>query len=117
MAGEIEVALTTLDAEWDAIGRPQVSVIKCDVEGGEVGALEGAKRCLAACRPVVLLEWNGINIQAYGLAEDSILVVAKELGYGLYGVPALSSVNSPHELRANMAQTETFLLLPCPAPS
>ena len=113
LAGEIEVPLTTLDTEWGAIGRPPVSVIKLDVEGGELDALEGAKDCIRTCRPVVLAEWNGTNIQAYDLARDAILAMAKALNYGLYGVPALNPVNNPLELRATMAQTESFLFLPC----
>ena len=89
-----------------------VSVIKCDVEGGELDAIEGAKECIRACKPVVLSEWNRTNIQAYGLARDSILSIAKALNYRLYGVPALNSVKNPYELRATMAQTESLLLLP-----
>ena len=113
LAGEIEVPLTTLDTEWAAIGRPPVSVIKLDVEGGELDVLEGAKECIRTCRPVVLSEWNGTNIQAYGLARESILAMAKVLNYGLYGVPALNPVTTPIELRATMARTESFLFLPC----
>lgn len=113
LAGEIEVPLTTLDTEWAAIGRPPVSVIKLDVEGGELDALEGAKECIRTCSPALLAEWNGTNIQAYGLARESILAMAKALNYRLYGVPALNPVNKPLELRATMARTESFLLLPC----
>jgi FkbM family methyltransferase len=51
-----EVPLTSLDAEWSAAGRPEVSALKIDVEGGELAVLEGASELLAACHPAILLE-------------------------------------------------------------
>jgi FkbM family methyltransferase len=51
-----EVPMTTLDAEWQALGRPEVSVLKIDVEGGELEVLQGASELLAAQRPAILLE-------------------------------------------------------------
>jgi FkbM family methyltransferase len=51
-----EVPLTTLDDEWIAAGRPAVSVLKIDVEGGEFAVLQGASALLTACHPAILLE-------------------------------------------------------------
>lgn len=51
-----EVPVSTLDAEWIAAGRPKVSALKIDVEGGEFDALRGAGELLAAERPAILLE-------------------------------------------------------------
>lgn len=51
-----EVPLTTVDAEWSAAGRPEVSAFKIDVEGGELAVLQGASEMLSACRPAILLE-------------------------------------------------------------
>ena len=53
------VRIARLDAIWRSVGRPHVSVLKIDVEGGEFAVLEGSRELLAACRPALLLEANG----------------------------------------------------------
>ena len=50
------VQVERLDAVWSRSDGPPVSVLKIDVEGGELGVLEGARGLLEAMRPVVLLE-------------------------------------------------------------
>src|SRR5882724_11570282 len=42
VARTVPVEVSTLDAEWSTLGRPVVSVIKCDVEGNELAILKGA---------------------------------------------------------------------------
>jgi FkbM family methyltransferase len=59
----IEVPVTSLDAHWRAAGRPEVGVVKIDVEGHEGAVLDGALELIAACRPVVFLEVLG-NVDA-----------------------------------------------------
>ena len=50
------VAASSLDVVWNEAQRPGVSVVKIDVEGTELGVLEGARELLAACRPTLLIE-------------------------------------------------------------
>lgn len=53
----IDIEVTTVDAEVDAAGlRP--SVVKIDVEGGELAVVEGMRRTLGRDRPVLLVEVN-----------------------------------------------------------
>ena len=47
-----------LDSIWQEQGRPNVSVMKIDVEGGEIAVLAGSEQLLTSCRPVLLLEAN-----------------------------------------------------------
>lgn len=55
-----DVPLTTVDLAWAAAGNPQVSVLKIDVEGGELAVLQGASELLARDHPAILLEaWGG----------------------------------------------------------
>lgn len=108
----LEVAQTTLDATWEGLGSPKVSLIKCDVEGGELDVLNGARRVLAACRPAVLLEWQPQHLPAYGLSCDAILPFAEGAGYSLHAVPSGTTVTGPTHLEAMTAFTESFLLLP-----
>jgi FkbM family methyltransferase len=52
----LTVAASSLDMVWNDVGRPAVSVVKIDVEGVELGVLQGARELLAACRPILLIE-------------------------------------------------------------
>lgn len=52
----VEVRAVTLDGWWSAAGRPDVTVVKVDVEGAELRTLRGARKVLACCRPWVLVE-------------------------------------------------------------
>lgn len=53
---ELRVPVVTLDAYFDALGRPGVGVVKIDVESLEHRVLEGSRRLLAEERPLVFLE-------------------------------------------------------------
>lgn len=106
------VEMTTVDAEWLRLGRPQVSVIKCDIEGGESAMLQGASECIGTCRPAVLLEWNAKNLAAFGVAPASLIEFGAKNRFSLHAVPGLSEIHSEMALIAHMAFTESFLLLP-----
>ena len=51
-----EVRVERLDDVWEEAGRPDVSVLKIDVEGAEVDVLTGAAELLRSSRPAVLVE-------------------------------------------------------------
>lgn len=51
-----DVPLTTVDLAWAKAGKPAVSVLKIDVEGGELQVLQGAGELLARDHPAILLE-------------------------------------------------------------
>ena len=61
MVRSFEVALTTVDIAWTEAGKPLVSVLKIDVEGGELAALQGASELLARDYPAILLEAWGAD--------------------------------------------------------
>ncbi len=108
----VEVEQTTLDEVWRGLGSPDVSMIKCDVEGGELAALQGARQCLASLRPAVLAEFSRLNIAAYGYAAVDLLDFTRDAGYRIYAMPSLVEVRTARELEAHMLFTESFLLLP-----
>lgn len=108
----VEVDLTTLDLLWEKHGRPPVSLLKIDVEGAETEVLRGARACLAATRPIVLLEWNPVNLAAYHLSPESLLPLAAELGYEVLTTPGLAPVRNPGTLSFFSRVNETFLLVP-----
>jgi FkbM family methyltransferase len=108
----VEVEVTTLDEEWERLGCPDLSVIKIDVEGGELDVLLGGRECLKRTRPFVLSEWCSLNIQAYGIRNDSLLQFAREHDYLLYGLPEMIRVNTPKDLEMQAMRTESFLMVP-----
>lgn len=109
----VSVLVTTLDAEWQSLGRPKISVIKCDVEGAELDVLEGARECLSATKAAVLVEHNAVNLSAYQRSPESLLSFAKQMDYSIHSIPSLAVATSRIELETQMAFTESFLLLPC----
>lgn len=111
-AGTVEVEISTLDAEWRALGCPQVSVIKIDVEGAETMVLGGAAELIRACQPAILLEWNPANLVAYDVEADSLLVRAEAMGYQVFDGSNRAPVVSPRHLHLHLRRQEMFILLP-----
>jgi len=72
--GQLAVRQTTLDAIWERAGRPPVSVVKIDVEGGELAVLSGAGDLLASEHPSILIE-------AHGPQLDAVASVLARTGY------------------------------------
>ncbi len=53
---EARVTTCSLDSYLDQHPAGHISLIKIDVEGGEVDVLEGAKRTIARCAPILCIE-------------------------------------------------------------
>lgn len=112
----VEVEMSTIDTEWRLLGMPNVSVIKCDVEGAELDVLRGGLACLEGTRPFVLLEWNRQNFEAYDLAPGALLELATDIDFFIFTVPHFIRVKCLQELKLHMTMTENFLLAPCEDP-
>jgi FkbM family methyltransferase len=108
----VTVDITSIDIEWNQLGRPPVSLIKCDIEGAELDALKGAQECINATCPAILIEWNATNLAAYDCPPHSLWKFAQDSAYQVLAVPSLTHVNSPIEFTLHMQRTENFLLLP-----
>jgi FkbM family methyltransferase len=108
----VEVQITTLDIEWEQLGSPEVSLVKIDIEGGELAALRGASNCIRECRPSFLIEWNELNLRAYQYQAAELISFAKEGAYRVYALPELATVTDEVDLRLHMLSTESYLLAP-----
>jgi FkbM family methyltransferase len=51
-------SIRKLDEIWQQVGSPQVTVLKIDVEGGELEVLKGAEELLKVCQPLIMAEAN-----------------------------------------------------------
>jgi FkbM family methyltransferase len=52
----VRVPLATIDSVWASRGSPPVSLMKLDIEGGELEALRGATALLEHCHPTLMVE-------------------------------------------------------------
>lgn len=75
------VPVTTLDAWYQQANYPAISVLKMDVEGGELAALKGAKALLARERPALLLEIVEEHLQRFGSSCSELFEWLDGMGY------------------------------------
>jgi len=61
----IEVDAWSLDEFWDQMGHPHFGSMKIDTEGHETAVFFGGKRCLAECRPLILVETDAAELKNY----------------------------------------------------
>lgn len=113
MKRKVQVETAPLDAIWESVGSPPVSLIKIDVEGAETEVLEGARKLLANCRPTVVLEWNPINLQAYGTPLGWILEFARANDYFFCDMSTMAAIEHAEHLEHLSSQgRENFVLYP-----
>jgi FkbM family methyltransferase len=108
----VSVPVTTIDTIWGKLGYPETSVIKLDIEGGEMAALKGGEQCLRANRPLVFLEWNVENLDAYGINHCEILQFARANDFRLLSIPHFVEILHGIDLKLLMDETQTFALIP-----
>ncbi|MGH2521464.1 MAG: FkbM family methyltransferase [Anaerolineales bacterium] len=86
-AAPITVNVERLDDYFDQVPRP-VSVIKMDIQGAELLALQGAERLIRYHHPALLLEVEGELTHAFGYRPEDLGAYLRDLGYGrIYSVP------------------------------
>lgn len=78
------VPLRPLDDLADEAGLAEVHVIKIDVEGEELGVLQGAGRIIEAHHPALLIEAIETTLDARTAASGSIREWLSQRGYGLF---------------------------------
>jgi FkbM family methyltransferase len=108
----VRVPIRTLDEIWREVGSPAVSVIKMDIEGGELAALNGARNVIQHTKPILIVEWTDKNLAVYGIDRDQLLVFCDELEYSAFSYPHLIAASRGAVLKMAMEQTETFVLVP-----
>ena len=74
----------------DAMALKDVDFIKFDVEGCEYDAISGAENTLKRCKPVLIVELNGLG-KRYGHEDSEVNDLLKSFGYQL-----IDRVNKDH---------------------
>jgi len=81
------VPCTTLDAYAGAKGLSRIDFIKADVEGAELGMLQGAPGILGAAEPpVLLMEFEEERQRAFGSSCARLAAELRRYGYSLWKV-------------------------------
>ena len=111
-SGVVTIEMTTIDAEWRALGRPPVSCMKLDVEGAELMALSGAQELIAAARPFIIMEWFEQNFKHYGCKAEDLITIADDLDYDLFSSAHLTPISSRQILKMQLGLTGSFVLVP-----
>ncbi len=65
----------------DDVAKFPVDLLKLDVEGAEIEALEGAPRILAEDKPILMIEFREYNLQRAGTSSDKLLSYIHDKGY------------------------------------
>jgi FkbM family methyltransferase len=90
LQGKIE--LTALDRFVEECGLARLDLIKLDIEGGELPALEGARETLKALRPDLILELNQEMCTAAGYSIEEAYEFLASMNYSIYRVGRRGSI-------------------------
>lgn len=83
---ELPVAVERLEDVLRMRGITKVDLIKIDVEGAELSALQGAGEIVSGCRPVILVEVQEIRTKPWGYPAKNILLFLLDRGYHWYEI-------------------------------
>ncbi len=106
----ITVKSTTLD-EWSNLNNEEkINVVKIDIEGAELCALQGSIEFLSKNKPIIFLEISKENLKVYPHNELDILNFFESNDYNLFN---LSNMKINQDNIKNIVDTEdTFIAKP-----
>jgi FkbM family methyltransferase len=85
-AGQVEVSVlvATLDGLCEPAGLDRLDFIKIDVEGAELGVLQGAEQVIAKFRPALLVEIEARHTARYDYGPQDVADWLARRGYTMY---------------------------------
>ena len=88
---------TTLDQFWENEGKPEVRLVKIDVEGSEWDVLKGATTFLRTAQPMLLMELVERWLARFGKTRRDCAELLQDCGYRsvrAVGAPAFQSLST-----------------------
>lgn len=83
---EVKVEAVKLDDFWSALGRPEIDLLKVDIEGAEPAALEGAEHLIHSHDQIrLVIEFSPTNLRLGGTEPHELTRYLERLGFE-YGV-------------------------------
>jgi FkbM family methyltransferase len=80
-----DCGMETVDGYLARAGADRVDLIKCDVEGGELNVLRGARELFSSSRPPIwFLEIQDVSTVAFGYQPEEIFAFMRGCGYESY---------------------------------
>jgi FkbM family methyltransferase len=74
-----EIRTTTVDAISNQEKWPQIRLIKLDIEGSELSALQGMRQVIERDRPYLTVEWNAASAGAFGYHPREVVALLQSL--------------------------------------
>lgn len=79
-----EIPLVSIDDFARSRNLQRLDLIKIDIEGGELSALQGAKHVLATLKPALIVEVSAQTCEAAGYKMQDVYRFLEENGYTIY---------------------------------
>lgn len=84
---KISIQSVKLDTFWMNNNRERVSILKIDVEGGEIDVIKGGLECIRENQPIMICEFDPDNFISYDLNYPTIYNFLKSIDYEIYMIP------------------------------
>ncbi|GBD39716.1 2-O-methyltransferase NoeI [bacterium HR37] len=81
-----EVEVVKIDDMLHELGVSKVDLVKIDIEGAEVVALQGAKQILSYSGALIVFELAPTNLREFGYTSVDLIEVLQSCGYKEFGV-------------------------------
>lgn len=104
----IKVNMRPIDEVVDWRKLPGRTFIKLDVEGSELGFLDGSRKLIRATSPALLMEMNPVAMSAADTSQAKLLSTLAELGYDRF--VTAREPDRAHALTEQIVATDLILL-------
>jgi FkbM family methyltransferase len=94
-SGDMLVDVVAIDALVESQAIPPPHVVKLDVEGGELAAIDGMRRTIGCSRPIIVCELHG--------TRSSFDQMMSQLGYSVELIEERVHHDNPHALARPIA--------------